>query len=513
MALSSENSLIFDPLIRVAGTVGQLTLPGLLAAFSRGDDPEALALQAHQFPSWHVFCVQLAALALSQAGLDSGPADEDKWRALLLALTDGTEEPWCLAVEDLAQPAFMQPPVPEMSLLTFKVKDRVASPSDLDILVTAKDHDVKAQRIRYPLADHWLFALVALQTFQGYSGARNYGVARMNSGFGNRPVVGFAPSSRQGPRFRRDLSALLGARDTLVDQYGYRRGGGAALLWCRPWDGAGTLSLTDCDPFFIEICRRVRAVRVGNQLVMCKRSSAAARMSAKDALGDTGDAWTPVARETGKAFTAAEAGFDYRRLHELLLTDVYSPGVAQVIKDSDGQTPVLLATALARGQGETNGFHARSISLPRPVRRLLTTSGGKARLRALSEQRLTDVTTMRRKVLHPALCALMQGAPEKLNLKDSRDGEHLSQLDRWVNDVFFTALWRDAEEEPARAAEGWQGELVARARDVLRRCVQRCSMPAARRYKSIAAAERTFEGAARRQFPAAFNQAPPAETA
>jgi CRISPR system Cascade subunit CasA len=61
------------------------------------------------------------------------------------------------------------------------------------MLVTAKNHDVKAARLTEAGIDDWLFALVTLQTMEGIGGRNNYGVSRMNGGFANRPGFSIAP--------------------------------------------------------------------------------------------------------------------------------------------------------------------------------------------------------------------------------------------------------------------------------------------------------------------------------
>jgi putative thioredoxin len=56
---------------------GMLSLPGLLAAMARGEVAAFPALRPHQRPAWHMFLVQLAVLALSDAGATELPEDEE----------------------------------------------------------------------------------------------------------------------------------------------------------------------------------------------------------------------------------------------------------------------------------------------------------------------------------------------------------------------------------------------------------------------------------------------------
>ena len=112
---------------------------------------------------------------------------------MLRALTPtfGDDEPWRLVVEDPGQPAFMQCPAPK-GIEGFR--RRVLTPDDLDLLVTAKNHDLKQTVALEGRAEDWFFALIDLQTMAGYFGAGNYGIARMNGGYSTRPCVGLAPA-------------------------------------------------------------------------------------------------------------------------------------------------------------------------------------------------------------------------------------------------------------------------------------------------------------------------------
>ena len=91
-------NLLTQPLLRAAPR-GVLTLPGLLAALARDGVDTFPALRPHQSPAWHMFLVQLAALALHAAGTDAIPEDEETWARRLRGLTTDfpDDEPWRLA--------------------------------------------------------------------------------------------------------------------------------------------------------------------------------------------------------------------------------------------------------------------------------------------------------------------------------------------------------------------------------------------------------------------------------
>ena len=54
---------------------------------------------------------------------------------------------------------------------------------------------------------------------------------------------------------------LLVRRDEVLKRVGddmYRAEGGLSLTWLRTWDTDAPLLMSELDPFFIEVCRRVR---------------------------------------------------------------------------------------------------------------------------------------------------------------------------------------------------------------------------------------------------------------
>src|SRR5574337_836645 len=246
-------NLLDDPLIRIRdpdGELQRLSLPELFVALRCDAVRDYPALRPHQRHPWHALLVQLAALALHQAGETQPWPYAADWRAALLALTpehpDGCA--WCL-VAPHDKPAFLQAPIPGGKLDGWKP---IATPDALDMLVTSKNHDLKGERMRLAEADDWLFALTSLQTQEGFLGAGNYGISRMNGGFSSRPALGVTPAGGLGTRWRRDLAALLEARDDIAETMGLRSEGGTALLWLPPWDGMKSLAFSALDPLYIE---------------------------------------------------------------------------------------------------------------------------------------------------------------------------------------------------------------------------------------------------------------------
>ena len=375
---------------------------------------------------------------------------------------------------------------------------------ELDVLITARNVDVKTERVRTPDVEHWLYALVALQTTQGFLGAGNYGIARMNGGFASRPCVAFAPAEGSAPRFVRDVHALLGERERLCEGHGFNALQGCGLLWCAPWDGTHSLGLHELDPFFIEVCRRLR-VFVGHDgaLKVCRGATKVARIEAGECHGNTGDAWTPVDHDKGKALTVAESGFSYQLVQELLFGPAWRQGAAGALRSEDGDR-LWVGQVLVRGQGKTGGYHERWLPVPPRARLLLGQPDERARLGERARAWVERAKDMRLKILKPALLTLLQGAPDKLKFDDDRADALLAHLDGAIDGSFFPMLFEQADAPPEVADTAFEKHLVALAQVELDAARDSLPVPAARRWKAEAAAERTFLLSARKHFKLAF---------
>lgn len=414
-------SLLDEPLIsaRLATDSAriQLSLPGLFVALAADRIRDFPALRPHQRHPWHAFLVQLSAMALHQAGRNEPFTDEAAWKAALLALTpdDPDGAAWCL-VTPPDRPALMQCSVPEGALKGWK--NQLNAPDELDMLVTSKNHDLKACRMKRCVPEDWLMALISLQTQEGFLGAGNYGISRMNGGFASRPAIGAVPSGGWGRRWARDVRRLLDSRGDIVNNMGLREQGGIGLVWLRPWNGTDSLSFSALDPFYIEICRRIRLFDECNGLVALATGSKAPRIEAKSRNGMTGDAWMPIENGAGKALTITGKGFDYKLLSELLFGQKYRAPIAQTLIEEDGtQGIVMLARGVTRGQGKTEGYHERRIPVSPTVRRFMIQKQTD-KLAKIAQERVSGIGKIR-SVLWTALATLFENGAQKDQFSDS----------------------------------------------------------------------------------------------
>jgi CRISPR system Cascade subunit CasA len=484
-----------------------LSLPAVYALLMVDGISSFPALRPHQKQPLHAFLVQVGALALVAAKRTTPPDTADDWRVLLRGLTPhfGDDEPWCLVVDDLSKPALLQPSIPEGTIDV--LKDSEDTPDALDMLVTSKNHDLKGARMRHAAADEWLFALITLQTMEGFLGAGNYGISRMNGGFASRPSVGIATLGGFGARVRRDMQRLIEIRgEAMAANEYYARERGLGLTWLIPWDGVQHLQPRDLDPYYVEVCRRIRLVERDGALMARRGSSKAARIAfPKGYNGVTGDPWAPLNRADGnpKSLTVDGAGFHYRRVADILDPESFTPAPLQVAVGGDGTASLVLTlAATARGQGETQGHHERTIHVPPKAVRFFGAGAGDA-LARLARERVGQAGEMRNRVLKPALLTLFQNQPEKLDYKhvasNRKSDIFLSALDREIDHIFFNDLFFELSEDDHDVRDqirrDWLLRLKAIAQAQLATAEAGSPISHVRRYMSRAAAESRLSSA------------------
>lgn len=514
-----QHNLLVDPLITVKTTDGHVdtySLPGtyvLAAADAISDFP---ALRAHQAPAFHMFLVQIAVLAsLETSG--ALPTSEDEWRTALRSLTSAfaEDEPWSLVVEDWTKPALLQPPLPTRDA-RIDYRRRTANPDALDILVTSKNHDLKAKRIGRAEAEDWLHALVTLQTMEGFLGKGNYGIARMNSGFASRPMLRLSPSGLgPGGQWLRDVCALLvsdGWR-TLADNLGVGvRKPVAQLLWTLPWNGERSLALENFHPLAVEVCRRLRLVTRGDgRIEAATAGSKAARVDVGTTQGIVGDPWIPIdlrdAKKGPKAFTPTGEGFGYRRLTALLDAAQFRPALLQLPTEEERRQHcsfVLTAAALVRGKGKTEGFHERRIVWGIRASQLL--ASGEAKLVKRAQEFVEAAATAAGKALRPAIIQLADGKAEPDWKKPGNDvltRPWLAGFDAAIDRHFFEELNISFEtnEQDEAAAARWVRVLARLAREHFERAARALPRKEEGRYFGEARARNLLESTLKKHFP------------
>ncbi len=505
----------------VADGVRSASLPEVFAALMKNEVTAFPALRPHQRHAWHAFLVQLGAMAMYRAGLAEPPSDAVEWRRIIRALTlddYSDDEPWQLVVDDITKPAFMQPPASS----TEREKDyksTVTTPDELDMLVTSKNHDLKAAVATQADPDEWLFALVTLQTMSLQNGRGNYPISRIRSAYSGRPAFSLAPPGRTGAHVLRDIKALQKHRRTALANYPMTDGG-VNLLWIRPWDGNEKegISLDQLDPFYIEICRRVRLQtnKKGN-LYGVRANSKSRRIEAKNINGRTGDPWTPINKKEGKALNIGPAGFSYKRITTYLTSADWEWPLllSRSSEDRSSNTPMQLVARSTKNntnkQGMTEGYHERVIPLRSKTIQVFGRAGGTAELGDIAQQRIEQVGIVQSILRHAITsfathgddgrtCTVLRSRPQDNPLRKKVD-EWVDKLDEIVDAHFFDGLQDefevDDETERKRVRNEWlkngRDGIVDYARRTLHAAEDSLPCPAIHRYRARVNAEGLFE--------------------
>lgn len=482
---------------KVDKAILQGSLPDVLAWLSQGKTVSFRAIRPHQQHPWHAFLVQLAALCLQKGDVRELPQDPQTWRDLILHLTGGDESPWCLVVEDLEKPAFLQPPI---SAEEFRKNNKIRySPSNTDILWScARNFDLKRDHLPNPSLEHWVYAIICYQTFNGYLKG-HYGSSRMNSGLGNRPCVTLAASTDLAVRFKRDVKIWLEERSNLIAGYGFDPEG-HSLLWTLPWDGKDQLRLTELDPFYIDICRRLRLFKLdgknlrllkpGGKIAAKSLPSKVARVDVEKGL--TGDIWTPVqiTAKGRQALTVSDKGFHYNLLNKIIFTREWTcPAVKW--REEDGPHPVLIASTLVRSQGKTKGYFHRVIPVP-------------------SEEDSDDLpqgvtlgsrsTTMLQRA-RDAQSLLRRSLKELLPQDHNKFSPILEQFDRQVDEAFFPAIFWALKADSQEFELRWQKTLYSISRQLLKEAERMVSADARRHLRAVYEARKKFNSRKKTTFP------------
>ena len=485
-------NVLRDSIFSLSGG-GRTSLPGVFAAMSCGQASRFPSLRPHQRPAWHMFRVQLAALALWREPLQDLPMEEEFWRTALRRLTSDypDDAPWQLVADDWSQPAFLQPPAPD-GLPWVEVETADA----LDMLITARNHDIKSAIARDAAIEDWIYALVSLQTCEGYNGRGNHGIARMNGGSSSRPILGLAPA-REGD-LSIDLSAWW-ARDVKQLIAARRRENSPdlpkpALLWCREWPENHQLAWADLDPMCIEVCRRIRLAWSNGRLAAQRSKSNKPRTDAKMLHGNTGDPWTPVHRKDGKSLTLGSGNFDYKRLCDLLFSGDWKRPLLSCRGDDDTGPMVLIAEAFSRGNSKTEGFKSRIVPIPRDHAFLLVPDTPAA---TLAKAQIKEIQTVDRALRNAiALMAAGGGAIERKHYGWAAPAR--ARFDREADRLFFPSLWqrvrasRDGDAARFEARKAFVVNLISIAEAELYSALPAVPCPAVLRPRAAARARRRF---------------------
>lgn len=522
-------NLLTDPLFRVVTPDGQTTmsLPALLAALGRDKVESLTGLKRHQEDAFLVFLSQLGAGVLARTGESKPARDEKFWRDSIREVTGRKDDlAWTLVVEDVTKPAFMQAPLPPKVKLT----EKATSPDELDILVTARNHDLKMTRVSSSSIEDWIYSLISLQTTTCYLGNGNYGVVRMKGRQDARPFVEFRSSNRIGKLWNRNVTTLLHIRNELLEGNWKYKEDGLLFTWLKQWDLTTPIALKELDPFFIETARAYRFTALNRFTLVVGERSKGERIDALNQLLkdnrflNIGDPWIPIDRQDGCALKVSESGFTPELVCEILGVRRDKDG-GEIYKRPAMMSPIGLeagpmwfyASSLARiKQAKTRGFHSIRIRIPSPVKKSLFGSvKDRDEIATKSNKGLHNAETMWGKVLRPALLTFLKGGPPPpKNVNKKSEGKAKDRLGGWLKeteqrfklewgseDKFYDWLWNSAGEEENAAIKRWAGTLRDIATNIFEDSIKRLPSRTGRQMRSVVRAESVFKGSLYNNFP------------
>jgi CRISPR type I-E-associated protein CasB/Cse2 len=194
-----------------------------------------------------------------------------------------------------------------------------------------------------------------------------------------------------------------------------------------------------------------------------------------------------------KVLTTDAGGFGYRRLVDLLFPgEGGRPSLLQdPVATDEAEGLALLARALVRGQGKTEGYHERHVLFSKRVRTMLGSRAADSAAQAARE-RVGLAGELKGRVLRPALLALFQNGPESIEWRHDASGRKadgfLTAFDRAVDRTFFPDLWeeldRDVPEQCHACRAAWVRRLLGIAETIVKEADATAPKSTRRRYRS-----------------------------
>jgi CRISPR system Cascade subunit CasA len=266
-----------------------------------------------------------------------------------------------------------------------------------------------------------------------------------------------------------------------------------ALLWLYDWNGESGLGFDKLEPYYIEICRRIRFTEKNSILIMNKKSTKNCRITgAKQQNGNVGDPWIPIEKtQERKALTIGKSGYRYDKLCDILFSGNYTKNICSTLYSEDRN--VLLCSAITRGQAKTEGLHERVLPIPKSTKNFLSERNDMISL--ISKKWIDDTSTAKRR-LKSVLLSLLQGAPQTLKWQDKRAEKWLLEYTDRVDRIFFRVLWEVLEGERVSVHEvdsdliikaqcKWRKHLISIIEDIFKEAKRAMPIPTAMRYRAI----------------------------
>lgn len=198
--------------------------------------------------------------------------------------------------------------------------------------------------------------------------------------------------------------------------------------------------------------------------------------------------------------TPSAGGFGYRQFANLLdKQKTFEPLLARVTPQDQREGLTIVAAALVRGQGKTEGLHRRRIRTSR-IEEIKETGEQTAldRIGDIARVRADEASDAGRK-LRLALISLVQGGPEQVRPDDDAAKK---KVESWVErfdlvvdrEFFERPFWNEAADDSEDHRRLWREWLRDRAREVFYDATEAAPRTDMRRVRAIARAKSLLEG-------------------
>jgi CRISPR system Cascade subunit CasA len=273
------------------------------------------------------------------------------------------------------------------------------------------------------------------------------------------------------------------------------------LLWILFWNGDkdDSIQVYECDPLFIEICRRIRLKKILHQINCLNATTKSPRIFMPDELkGRIYDPWMPIKSNDTKVLTVGKNGFTYKLIQEILLGESFIKPKTLEFQSNERKGVYMISQTIARGgrKTETNGLHRRFVNIsPKISSIFLGDKILKNKLAKRSSERVALASNTQKKILFPALSELIKsGSKQKVDYKylANKIDPWINRFDQEIDRRFFESLWASVELDQVESKREWEEILLEEAEKIYNEAERSIPIAQIRRLRAVSNARYRF---------------------